>query len=98
MKRPFGQVNLFTLDLKEIPSAVSLENITAKVSYTNAPTTFNAIDGTVSNLSDLTPGTFTAPVSLSADAEKAQISFDYIFIDPDTDRPVTKLNQFALFF
>ena len=86
LKRPFGQVNLFTLDLKEIPSSVSLENITAKVSYTNAPTTFNAIDGAVSNPSNLTPGTFTAPVSLSADAEKAQISFDYIFASPEAEQ------------
>lgn len=87
LTRPFGQLNLFTLDAQE--SGIILENIEARVSFSEVPAGFNAIDGTLSNERvQITPGTFSVPVNTvvdGTDPEETQLTFDYLFAAPEED-------------
>ena len=85
LKRPFGQLNLYTVDLADVPESVDLSTVVAKVSFTEAPAGFNVIEGTLTEDSriSLAPAEFTVPVNFPAAGEtpaaEAQISFDYLF-------------------
>ena len=73
LKRPFGQLNVKTLDLNTIPSD-ELKPTKVKVSFTGIPTTFNAQTGVV--------GTETAPVEYEADVlnkNTGELTVDYIW-------------------
>ena len=91
LKRPFGQLNLYTVDLAEVPASVDLSTVVAKVSFTEAPAGFNVIEGTLDDSRiSLAPAEFTVPVNFPAAGEtpaaKAQISFDYLFASSEADQ------------
>ena len=72
LRRPFGQLNVKTLDLASIPDA-SLKPTQVKVAFTALPTTFNAQTGLV--------GGQTAAVEYTADvlSENGDLTVDYIW-------------------
>lgn len=73
LKRPFGQLNVKTLDIDDIP-VDALKPNKVKVEFTAVPESFNALTGLVS--------TATKPVSYEADAADAATGFmtvDYIW-------------------
>ena len=93
LKRPFGQLNLYTVDLAEVPASVDLSTVVAKVSFTEAPAGFNVIEGTLTEdpRISLTPAEFTVPVNFPTTAgeepaAEAQISFDYLFASSEADQ------------
>ena len=88
LTRPFGQINIYTLDLASIPSNVNLADVVARVSFEQVPAGFNALDGSISSERiSLTPASFAVPVNFPAPGEapaaEAQISFDYLFASPE---------------
>lgn len=90
LTRPFGQMNLYTLDLASVPDDVDLSNVQAKVSFTEVPAGFNAIENKlVEGRVDITPVEYVVPVNFpqagETPAEEAQISFDYLFASPAAD-------------
>ena len=72
LRRPFGQLNVKTLDLASIPDA-SLKPTQVKVAFTALPTTFNAQTGLV--------GEQSAAVEYTADvlSENGDLTVDYIW-------------------
>ena len=72
LKRPFGQLNVITTDLAEIPDA-DLKPTAVTVSFTALPTTFNAFTGEVSGEAAVE---YTADI---VDAATGAISVDYIW-------------------
>ena len=89
LKRPFGQLNITTTDLADVPDA-NLRPTHVTVAFTAIPTTFDALTGTVDDATEAV--TYTAPV-VNADGE---LSVDYILANPEeaslADFTVTFLN------
>ena len=91
LKRPFGQLNVVTTDMGDIPTD-DLKPSSVTVTFTSLPTTFNAITGEVSGEKENV--TYTADV---IDAATGAISTDYIWALPDegtlADFSMTFLNN-----
>ena len=95
LKRPFGRLNLFTLDLAAIPSNIDLSKVMARVSLDKVPAGFNALDGSLSSERiSITPKAFSVPVNFPAPGEEpaasAQITYDYIFASKIEDETVVE--------
>lgn len=87
LKRPFGQMNIYTLDLASVPSDIDLSRVQAKVSFSEVPAGLNAVEDRLSeDRTSLTPAEFVTPVNFpqagETPAEEAQITFDYLFASP----------------
>ena len=94
LKRPFGQLNVSTLDLGEIKDE-SLKPTNVKVSFKSVPTAFNALTGeagkefpldyTVS-VSDVASGLLTVDYILASEAENATLAdFSMTFLNNGTE-------------
>lgn len=81
LKRPFGQVRIISTSGID----TDLSNASVKVSFDNAPTIFNAIDGTIgSETASLSPAGFTDFANVTATVQgERQLTFDYIFAAPE---------------
>ncbi|WP_051082679.1 DUF6562 domain-containing protein [Butyricimonas synergistica] len=78
LTRPFGQLNVKTLDLGAIKDE-NLKPTHVKVNFKAVPSTFNALTG---EASEETPLEYTAEVS---DAATGLLTIDYIWATPEED-------------
>ena len=76
LKRPFGQMNIVTTDLNDIPDA-DLKPTHVKVAFSRLPSAFNAKSGKITAYTDNV--TYTAPVV----NDNGELSVDYIFAAED---------------
>ncbi|HIZ87784.1 MAG TPA: fibronectin type III domain-containing protein [Candidatus Coprenecus pullistercoris] len=87
--RPFGQVNLYTLDVNALPAGTDLTGAVARVSYAEIPAGFNALEETISTERiAIAPAEFAEvnfPAVGQAPEDGVRISFDYIFASPNED-------------
>lgn len=77
LKRPFGQVKM----ISTTGINTDLSNASVKVSFAKAPTTFNALEGTLgTETATLAPIDFTEFANITATAQgERTLTFDYIF-------------------
>lgn len=82
LTRPFGQVKVITTSGLD----TDLSSGKVKVSFANAPSSFNAVEGTLGEgTAALAPADFTGFASLTGDTEGVRtLSFDYIFAVPES--------------
>lgn len=94
LKRPFGQLNVSTLDLGEIKDE-SLKPTDVKVSFKSVPTAFNALTGEAgkeapleytASVSDAASGLLTVDYILASEAENATLAdFSMTFLNNNTE-------------
>ena len=88
LKRPFGQLNIITLDAAT--AGIDIADVEARVSFSEVPAGFNALEGTVSaDRIQITPAVFSPSVNKAAEGtepgEETQLTFDYLFASQETE-------------
>ena len=88
LKRPFGQLNIITLDAAT--AGIDIADVEARVSFSEVPAGFNALEGTVSaDRIQITPAVFSPSVNMATEGtepgEETQLTFDYLFASQETE-------------
>ena len=88
LKRPFGQLNIITLDAAT--AGIDIADVEARVSFSEVPAGFNALEGTVSaDRIQITPAVFSPSVNMATEGtepgEETQPTFDYLFASQETE-------------
>ena len=80
LRRPFGQLNIYSTDYADIP-VETMKPAAVEIAFTNV---YTSIDLTTGELSDLTPVTYSATVP-PYDPATGHLTFDYLLATDDED-------------
>ena len=80
LRRPFGQLNIYSTDYADIP-VETMKPAAVKIAFKNV---YTSIDLTTGELSDLTPVTYSAAVA-PHDAATGHLTFDYLLATDEED-------------